>query len=334
VQRGGVLYLSGDVSYDSLRQRTRTARLQELCGVEFAGENYPNINYRKRSPRKVGAANGSGWPEWTGAPGIRIQPAGAQVLAVDEAGAPVVTEYQLGKGRVIFSSDPVELHAPALTSPDGHQVYAALLRQMGVQAETVEPSGSRLHLFRTATETGDSVRVLVNYDPGREVRDVRLPSPAGEITLTLPARRPGVAVTDASGRLIAAESAADVRQGPSLLFGTNLHAMAIAADRQPLDQTRTLLLLPMGTGELRIPHHGRWRDPVVLIGEVEGGVWKTRERLPLDAGRKELVIPVDADRNLSMLVLGERGDEAALARLMEHWVRRPWRLDDADSGRQ
>lgn len=334
VQRGGVLYLSGDVSYDPLRQRTRTARLRELCGVEFAGENYPNIDYRKGSRQQVRAANGSGWPEWSGAPGIRIRPVGARVLSVTEEGAPVVTEYQLGKGRVIFSSDPVELHAPALTSPDGHQVYTALLRQMDVQAEQVEPSGARLHLLRTATETGDSVRVLVNYDPGQEIRDVRLPSASGAISLTLPARRPGVAVTDAAGRVIAAESAADVRQGQKLLFGTNLHAMAIAADRQPLDQTRTLLLLPMGTGELRIPHHGRWRDPVVLVGEVEGGIWKTRERLSLDAGRDELVIPVDADRNLTMLVLGERGDEAALARLMEHWVRRPWLLDDADSARQ
>ncbi len=41
VQGGGRLYVSGDVSYDSLRQRTQTNRLEELCGVNFISENYP-----------------------------------------------------------------------------------------------------------------------------------------------------------------------------------------------------------------------------------------------------------------------------------------------------
>ncbi|MEO6911531.1 MAG: hypothetical protein ABI158_11490, partial [Edaphobacter sp.] len=43
VENGGQLYLSGDISYDPLRQRTRTERLKSLCGLEFISERFPNI---------------------------------------------------------------------------------------------------------------------------------------------------------------------------------------------------------------------------------------------------------------------------------------------------
>ncbi|HEY5910929.1 MAG TPA: hypothetical protein VJA21_10040, partial [Verrucomicrobiae bacterium] len=43
VRQGGCLYVSGDISYDEFRRRSRTNRLEELCGARFLAEVYPNI---------------------------------------------------------------------------------------------------------------------------------------------------------------------------------------------------------------------------------------------------------------------------------------------------
>ena len=40
VKAGGELLVTGDISMDANRKRTRTSRLKELCGVEFTGEIY------------------------------------------------------------------------------------------------------------------------------------------------------------------------------------------------------------------------------------------------------------------------------------------------------
>src|SRR6185437_839854 len=45
VERGGQLYLSGDISLDGLRNRTKTHRLRDLCGLDFVSQRYPNLDF-------------------------------------------------------------------------------------------------------------------------------------------------------------------------------------------------------------------------------------------------------------------------------------------------
>ena len=75
---GGQLYISGDLSYDAARQRTRTDRLKSLCGVEYVSERFPNIAYQKGAEET--APGNSGWPQYMAAPGIVTRLAGAQTL--------------------------------------------------------------------------------------------------------------------------------------------------------------------------------------------------------------------------------------------------------------
>ena len=108
VDKGGQLYISGDLSYDSSRQRTQTERLKTLCGLEFVSERFPNIAYQHGAVETV--PNDPGWPKYIASPGIVTRLAGAQLLLAGKDGTPIVTEFKRGQGRVIFSSDPIELH--------------------------------------------------------------------------------------------------------------------------------------------------------------------------------------------------------------------------------
>lgn len=321
VRQGGVLYLSGDISYDPLRQRTRGERLRKLCGVRFVRELYPNIGFSRVST-PVNAANGSGWPSFTGAPGISIETEGASVLAQTATG-PVVTEFALGAGRVIFSTDPIEMHAPALHSPDGHAFYQALLSRMGIGTQPLTPADAPVHLFSPESQDGTRLFVAINIS-GEPQKDLRIP-----VQLSIPPWRTGFAAIAKDGSVQAVEGFGSIRNGDTPLLTSSAHVIALSADRQSIESSRRVLLLPMGEGAIRLPNASRWRQPVLLVGAVEGGRWRTHARRKPQRDGSNLLIPVDADTNLSMLVVAEASDESAVAHLMEQWVLEPWALEEA-----
>jgi hypothetical protein len=321
VRNGGNLYLSGDISYDELRLRTKINRLRELCGVAFEQEIYPGVQFGKHL-RTVRAAAGTDWPTYWGAPGIRVRPSGAAVLAQTEDGVPAVTENRVGEGRVLFTPDPFETHAP-LGNPDGMKFYAAVLRRLGIEAESAEPSNAPLHVYRIGTEDRTTVHIVVNHG-NADLASVRISTGGAPVSLSLGGRLPGVAAVNTAAEAIAVEGSGEIRQGERLLVASASHLIAIAGDHRPLIESRRLLLLPMGTGSVTVPNRSRWSNAAVWIGGVEQGRWKTYERFQPTTDGPELRLDVDADRNLSMIVIAESGDENAVAALAENMVLRPW----------
>jgi hypothetical protein len=308
VRGGGKLYLSGDISFDTLRRRVKTERLERLCGVRFEAELYPGL-----------ASAGS-----RGAPCIRVKPVTARVLAATEQGVPVVVENQLGAGRVVYSTDPLELHAP-----DGNReapvFYAALLERLAVKRERIEPADAKLHLYRVGTEDGESIHVALNHGES-DLERVEVSLAAGKVSCSIPSHRPAVAAVNAEGKIIAMEGAGEMRHGEEQLLRSVPHLMAIALDRQPLAAGTRLMLLPMGTGDVEIPNAARWHKPQVVVGTVERGHWKTYATFAPAAAAGSLRIAIDADRNLSMLLVAEAGQERAAMALAEERVARPWNI--------
>ncbi len=147
VKRGGVLYLSGDISYDEFRKRTRTKRLEELCGVRFVAENYPNIAV------KADNANDQ--------PCIKVEPVGAKTLKQAEDGSPLVVEHAIGKGKVIFTPDPIELHSGAERRANDIALYRSVLQAAKVEPIRLtpdDPADSRLP--RAAPRRRKSLRAV------------------------------------------------------------------------------------------------------------------------------------------------------------------------------
>jgi hypothetical protein len=324
VEQGGQLYLSGDISYDGLRRRTQTRRLRDLCGVEFVSERFANIDYQNGALAVVGKA--PGWPKYLAAPGIVTRLAGAHSLVESLDGTPVVTEFQLGKGRVIFSADPIEMHGDPRYQPYAHAFYHALCQSFHLSAENVEPAEAPVHCFRVPSQDGREITVLVNHSEKDDVRDLVVSSRAGDVSLSLRPRLSGAIVVGKSKGVEAIESSADVRVNRELLIGGDLHFMAISMNGQPLDQSRSMLLLPMGEGQLSIPGASRWQQPLVLVGEVAGAQWKLYEsfRPARDGGMLKLSIP--PVRSLSMMILCEASDQAAAVKQVEALTNQPWSL--------
>lgn len=322
VDRGGQLYLSGDISYDPLRQRTRTHRLKDLCGLEFVAERFPNIQYQHGALQT--APKDALWPNYMAAPGIVTRTAGANILLQATDGTHVVTEFRRGSGLVIFSSDPVELHGDPRYQNYSKAFYHALLSRLQLSGEAMEPVDAPVHCFRVPSQDDRQIVVLVNHDADRLVRDITVSSSGTPVRMTLQPRMSGIVVSAPGKGIQAVESSGDAFAGEQLLIATNLHVMAISFNEESLLEGRGLLLLPMGEGEIRIPKALRWRKPVVLAGEIAGSRWHQIERLLPVVTAGELVLPITADRALSILIVCESGEENAVVRQMEVWVNAPW----------
>lgn len=324
VEQGGQLYLSGDISYDALRQRTKTQRLKDLCGVEFLSERFANIDYQNGALPVAGKA--AGWPDYIASPGIVTRLAGARSLVESRDGIPVVTEFQLGKGRVILSVDPIELHGNPRYQPYSHEFYHALCETLQLRGETIEPLQAPVHCFRVPSQDEREIIVLVNHSKKDAAREFVVPTSAGNVSLSLQARMSAAVVVGKHKAVQAVESSADVRVNRGMLIGSDLHFMAISMNEQPLNSARSLLLLPMGEGQMLISGANRWQQPVVLVGEVAGARWKQYEAFRPEQDGDMLKIPIQASRSLSMMILCEGEDRAAVVRLMEDWVNKPWTL--------
>jgi hypothetical protein len=325
VDGGGQLYLSGDISYDLLRARTKTQRLRDLCGVEFVSERFPNINYQKGAVQT--AQKGTSWPEYMATPGIVTRPAGAKVLLAATDGTPVVTEYRRGKGRVIFSADPIELHGDPRFHAYAHAFYASFLATLGIVGEKLEPADAPVHVFPVPSQDERQITVLVNYDSEKNCPKLMVPAVGKQVQLGLDAQMTGVVVGEAGKGIQVVESTRDVFVEGKLLLGTDLHVMAASFAKEGLDVSRRILLLPMGTGEITLATAGHWRQPIVLVGEVSGGKWQQREMFEPAVVKDGLAMQISQDRSLGMLILCESSEREDAIRQIAEWVTAPWKLN-------
>ena len=319
VHGGGQLYLSGDISYDSLRQRSRVDRLTELCGVEFVSERYANIAYGEAWVATKPA--GSAWPAYDAAPSMVVRPRGARVLLADVDGHPVVTEHAYGAGRVVFSADPVELHGDARFHGYAHAFYRALIATLKVSVEQVETKGN-VHCFRVPSQDARVVKVLVNH--GAEREEITVATASGHVRMTLGSHLPGVVVSEAGRGVSAVESSGNVYVNGEPLIESALHGMAIAFGHEGLGSAARVLVLPMGTGQFTLHTRRAFVKPVVLMGEIVGGRWKQYAATPLNAG---ISFVVDAERSLAMLLICDEADRDGTVAEMEVWMKTPWKLE-------
>ena len=279
VEAGGSLYVSGDISYDTQRKPTRSDRLTRLCGVEAIGA--PRANPLERPP----ALNASSVAH----PFLTVKPTGAEVLAASE-GTPILTRYRLGKGQVWFNADPVELDAaPA----NGATTYLPLLKSAGIEGLPAAPDAPGLHVFRVPGEDADAwVVSQTNGQPWN--------GHLGDFEIALPEGGEGVLIVGHDGALRAAGCAGSVyRNGRELLGGT-ARFFAVAPNGESLADSKGLLVLPIGAGEVRIARAGT-ATMAAEAGEILSGAWHRFAPLPAVRRGDTLILTVPPAHERDMI---------------------------------
>lgn len=277
VEGSGTLCVTGDVSHDALRRRTRTERLEELCGVRFVSENYP----------------GTHWPD-ENAPCIQVDPVTAERR---ESG---IFVHRAGGGTVCYSPAP-------LPSDSGFTrfVFSDALAELGshgtIQVEHADGDGpAPVHAFRLEETDGALTLILVNpTDAACAVRVLEPDRAAVEINLA--GKGTGMARWNAAGDLTAVEFSGFAVIGSSAVEASGQFAL-VSCDGLGIGRSNALLVIPFGEGEIDLRPIVGGAALTLQTGEVAEGTWRALSESASTvvrasgAGAYDLVIAAPRDR--------------------------------------
>ena len=264
VTGGGVLYVSGDISYDEDRRRTKTSRLEELAGVKCVEQRYPDVRFETTARERISYGGGVAY---MGNPSMRIEPtAGAAVIARCASG-PVAVMNRLGKGAVLFSSDPAEFGAD---NPLG-AIYLRAANEAGVHCEQVSPDTKGVQVFRLPCDDGEAVMVGNIGD-----KAVRVSVTAGgrEYSVFVAANRQAMLVTKGE-KLVGLEAQGPVSRDGAAVATANRHFFAVALDGYDIAESREIAMVGLGAGKYAMGRPGLAAE----AGEVRGGRWHALRKL-------------------------------------------------------
>jgi hypothetical protein len=318
VEQGGTLLVTGDFTYSGQRRQERSERLGRLAGVAWGASRYAPTERQAQAGLAVTAAAGTPAVLSTAAPMLSGKAATAQVLASTADGTPVLTRNTLGKGKVVFCADPLELNTDVAVI---RGLYRWFLAEAGIAPLSVTPDDPELYAFQAPTRSGASW-VLFNRHASGDETAASVATPAGSVTLGVRGGYPALAGVSSAGRvLVLGGSRTCAVDGQNVVEGEGL-CTAVALDDADLRQSAAVLLLPFSPGQATLISAARaWEKPLVLFGDLEGGRFRVLETLSAAAG-KRITVDFDADRATLVALVCEAPDrerwQAHLDRLIDH----------------
>lgn len=245
-ERGGKVFISGDISYDCARQRTRTDRLHELCGVKFQSAVVEPLQELPINE-----------------PLIKVEPSSAECVL----GNDMLYRNRLGKGEVFFTPYAEEFRPVSQLMRD---IYLHFLKLSGVErVKEIEPDDPSLHRFRLPTIDGEA---LTAFNQGEEKKIFFL-SGSQRVSLSLGNNMPAFAHITKQG-IVKLVGRGEIRVNGKSLFYSQPHIMLSSLDEKPLEHSQYILLIPLEEGEIKFFKHLN-----VEIGELENGEWKVLGRI-------------------------------------------------------
>jgi hypothetical protein len=316
VNSGGTLFVTGDFTFDEDRRRSRTKRWQQLAGVEFLEENYPQINRQAGQPATVDFKFD---PPFRGEvrPRAKVRAMTAEVLAATESGEPCLVRQTQGRGTVYCCLDPLELDSS--TEDLRRKLYASIAAACELKPLQIRPDVPWLHVMQQPTRNGQ-VQVVFNTRPGAAVADVRLSNQAGRVALNVRDRWPVLVATTHAGEVMVATTDGEAAANGDLLVGGAGRKGIISLTGEDVRRSSSLLITPYETGTIELPE--RANERVAVMGEFAHGQWCEFERINLAPGRVE--IEIDADRLTTLILVCDKGQAAHAVRSLSRVFYRPY----------
>lgn len=302
VRGGGHLYVTDDISYSPDESMRHPERLKELAGIEpaspLAETKVPAV--LAHAGRETAIRPVAPYGDWTepyqGRVGLSLRAAGAETLANDDDGRPVVVRHKLGSGLVVFSAD-LSANAPGT-------LIDAFLHDAGVRRVPTEPaSPDKVRVFHVPTEDGN----VYGVTSAAGAQDVTLTALSQPVTLRITRSPMAIAGVDARGRLTACETDGLLVVGNRKVIESTVSVMMLTLDGKPIEESSAVVLLPQpetpGDFTCRL---GQNID-LLEIGDVQDGTWRRREQSPVRAS-DGFKFHIDNDQSLSVVLLTCRAD--------------------------
>jgi len=310
VGAGGRLLVTGDLSLNWDRKRTRQRRLEELCGVEFVREVYLPPNRDAQPGQGL-----RGLPEdWQAKPCVAVRSAGATELVTTETGDPVVFTNQVGAGMVYYCTDPLELGAPDAVFEQLRALYCVAVRGSGPP----EPWDG-VHIARQPLRSGGQFVMAFNTEMPPGAKQVTLPAGDADVQVRLANRYPAFTATRGEQILVGVGCSGEATFDSAPLISGEAQVACLSLDGKALPLSEAVLLCPFSDGATRFHSRLPADEMVTVVGDIIDGRWVTYETHP---GKTE--INLTEDTMTCLIVICKAGQVERWADAVEEAMREPW----------
>ncbi len=296
-------------------------RLVELGGVEFVGENYPNVVRTLGGDAKADFSL-PGLDSLAVRPCIRVKPVSAETLGRTVEGEPVLFRHRVGRGVVYYLTDPIELGGTEAGKGARRRLYSTLLGAAKLEPVTVGPNAPWLHVMAQPTARG-TVHVIYNTKTEEGTEEVEVSTAAGPVSLLTRNRWPGLAAVTGEGKVVAVNAYGEASvAGEPVMTGSGLKAL-LSLDGEDLRQSEAILIAPFEPGRVELSR--RSGDFVAVVGEFRAGKWTPLERIALAEGA--IGLELDADRATCVVLVCPASEEGRWAAYLTEAMVHPERIE-------
>lgn len=269
VRAGGKLYLSGDLSWNETRRRTRQADLERLAGVRVVrpGPDPGGLINLAPADTDLGPAT-----EVHG-----LEAAGCEVLSTWASGNPLLVRNRLGQGSVVYFNSAAEL---TQTGRELERAYTKCANVLSIGPVSADVTGDNADVVAFATPLWEGGRAIIATNIGSGPARLTFDTPFGRCAAELPARAPLLAAWDASGRwrALSVVGRLGIEGGPSLSAESGACAVRLTSAGY------SVAVAPYGPGSVSLQDPDISRSCVGELGELREGVWRTYGSVRLQQG--------------------------------------------------
>jgi hypothetical protein len=300
VKAGDSLFLSGDFTQSLEENAPReTAWFERLAGLTWVADRAPG-GETGVAPTSAGAL----LLPYLGMPLASFELNGAEALANDADGSPVVTTSRLGNGKVVYTSD---------ASMEGtRRALALFLDQVGAPRTPLSPTRADRpvieleradggHVFTLFAAKADRAAITPNgpWIDAPETYTLRL----GDQQIELPLGAYGVSLlaVQKDHSIDALEGQGEFKENGSLLVASEPHVMAMSLDRRALRESEAVALFPIGVGSVSVKTVAGM--DTVEAGEVVDGHFHVLERVPSRQADGRLTFRIDEPQSQCILLI-------------------------------
>ena len=314
VENGGVLYLSGDISYDGNYQRTKASRLQYLAGVSSATVHYDGLNWHRGTNvvRYYDAIAGrSTMSSHYVRPNISATfDSSVSPLFRDENDQTIVGAHTVGQGKVIYSTVPFEVfYDSATTLTRDVEVYRKVLDNIYWNTRTVFSSDNlRMKNFEQSLEGSGKLICLANASTTADYTGVY----KGQYTMSVEAGGSSLIWTDSIGQIKGVLNQGVFKEFSTTITDNGCYAFAFARDTQPLITSKQLVVLPQTSGTIRIKTNVTWNSLTASAGQITGADW-SGQTIPVQIQDGYLELTISEAQTSKVILISESGTQDSLA---------------------
>jgi hypothetical protein len=304
VDAGDSLFLSGDFTQPVEENGTReTAWFERLTGLTWLADRTPG-GESEVAPTSAGAR----LLPYLGTPFASFRLHGAEALASDGKGSPVLAAFAIGKGRIIYTSD---------TSSEGtRRALALFLDRVAAPRTPVLPMRANRPVFELERADGGRVYTMFATKPDRpglavngpwidipeaytlRLGDKQIEQPLGTYGVSLVAVKQDNSVD-------AVEGQGEFKEDGSLLMAAEPHVMAMSLDQHPLRESEAVALFPIGVGSISLKTLAGM--DTVEAGEVVNGQFHVLEKIPSQQLGGRITFRIDITQSQCILLLSSAG---------------------------